>query len=391
MGLKEEAIKLHKKLRGKIEVKSKIPIKDLKFLSLLYTPGVAEAAREIARDKSKVYEYTSKWNSVGIITDGSRVLGLGNIGPEAALAVMEGKSILFKIFGNVDAFPICLATQNTDDIVEITKKLSPTFGGINIEDIDSPRCFDIVDRLEKEIDIPVFHDDQDGTGIVVTAALMNSLKIVGKELKDVNITIAGAGSAGAGITKVLNYYGVDDILLLDSKGLIYEGRHDLDSYKKKLATTTNKHKRQGGLIDAIEGADVFIGVSGIPNLIGKDVIKKMNDKPIVFALSNPDPEILPKHAIKGGAAIVATGRSDFPNQVNNSLVFPGIFRGALDSHARKINKEMHMAVIETLIKMVDENKLDKGDILPKMTDKNIVKKISSAVADAARKSGVAKS
>ena len=382
MTLKEDALALHKKLKGKIEIRSKIPVKSAKTLSLLYTPGVAEASKEIFREKDLVYDYTSKWNSMAIVTDGSRVLGLGNIGAEAALPVMEGKAILFKLFGGVDAYPICLETQDASEIIKIVKNISPTFGAINIEDIDSPKCFEIVDSLSESLDIPVFHDDQYGTGIVVLAALINACKLVKKDIKHVTVTIAGAGAAGRGIVRMLHSYGIRDLIVLDSKGIIYKGRGDLDKYKHELATLTNKRQLQGSLADALSGADVFIGVTGKGNMVNKNLIRKMNEDSIVFALANPDPEIMPSEAKKGGARIVATGRSDFPNQVNNSLAFPGILRGTLDVRARKINKQMMTEAALTLAKSVG-NKLSTNYILPKTTDVRVHKKIARAVSRAA--------
>ena len=378
MGIKEKALSLHKKLKGKIEVSSKIPIKSTKILTLLYTPGVAEVSKEISKNKNSVYEYTSKWNSVAIVTDGSRLLGLGNVGPEAALPVMEGKSVLFKIFGGVDAIPICLKTQNAKEIIQTAKNISPTFGAINIEDIDSPKCFEIVESLEKMLDIPVFHDDKDGTAVVTLAALINAAKLVKKKIKNLKIVVGGAGAAGHGITKILYDYGLRNLIVVDSKGIIFRGRRNLDKYKKELSAITNKNNVEGNLEDALKGADVFIGVTGKGNLLNKSHVRKMSKRAIVFALSNPDPEILPKEAKKGGARIIATGRSDFPNQVNNSLIFPGIFRGILDARARKINNEIMMRSALTLSKLV-HGKLGKNNILPKTTDKNMHKKIAKVV------------
>jgi malate dehydrogenase (oxaloacetate-decarboxylating) len=387
MDLSKEALQLHKKLRGKIEIQTKIPVKSLELLTLLYTPGVAEVSKEIFKNKELAYDYTSKWNTIAIITDGSRVLGLGNIGPEAALPVMEGKSILFKYFGNVDAFPICLATQETEKIVDVIKSITPAFGGINIEDIDAPRCFEVMEKLTKELDIPIFHDDQHGTGIVALAGLMNSLKVVGKKSKDVKIVIAGSGSAGYGITKIFLANGIENIILLDSKGIIYGGRKEnMNKYKEELAKETNKEMLTGDLRSAIKDSDVFIGVSGIPNMLKGDMIKLMQDDAIIFALTNPTPEIFPDDAKKAGAKIVATGRSDFPNQLNNVLAFPGVFRGALDVRAREINEEMRISAAHALISFVKDPNENK--ILPEATDRDVSKAVARAVVNAAIKTKV---
>ncbi len=384
--VKKEALKLHKKFRGKIEVVSKVPLKTMRDLSIFYTPGVAEPCKEIARDKKKVYEYTSKWNMVAVVTDGSRVLGLGNIGPEAGLPVYEGKAILFKEFGGVDAFPICLATQDTEEIIKTVKNIVPVFGGINLEDIDAPQCFEIESRLKKELDIPVFHDDQHGTAIAILAGLINALKIIDKKLSDVKITVSGAGAAGVATTKLLLRAGAKNIIVCDSKGIIFEGRnHGLNGVKEEIAKLTNREKIQGGLSDAMVGADVFIGVSA-PGIVSEKMVANMNKDAVVFALANPDPEIMPDKAKKAGARIVATGRSDFPNQVNNVLVFPGVFRGALDVRAREINEEMKIAAAYALSGMVTKNKLNENFILPNPLDKNVGKAVARVVMDIAKKS-----
>lgn len=380
MSLREDSLKIHKDLRGKIEIKNKISVKNFDELKLIYTPGVAEVSKEIAANKEKVYEYTSKWNSVAIVTDGSRVLGLGNIGPEAALPVMEGKSLLFKTFANVDAFPICLRTQDTEEIIATVKNIAPVFGGINIEDIDSPKSFEVEERLENELDIPVFQDDHYGVGIVTLAALSNALKVVGKKFSDVKITIAGAGSAGFGIARMLKTTKTS-ILVVDSKGIISAGRKDLNKYKQSLLEFTNKENLEGTLKDAMKDSDVFIGVSAVPNLTDVGMIKTMADDSIVFALSNPDPEIDPEEA-KRVAKIVATGRSDYPNQVNNALVFPGLFRGVLDAHVKKITEEIRLTVADTLTKLVNENELNEENIIPKIFNKNVVLSIAEAVSNA---------
>ncbi len=389
MGIKEDALALHKKLRGKIEIKSKVPIDDLKILSLLYTPGVAAVSMEIANDSSKVFENTWKGNSLAIVTDGTRVLGLGNIGPEAALPVMEGKSLLFKVFGNVDAVPICLDTKDTEEIVRIVKSIAPSFGAINLEDIESPRCFELFDALNGKIDIPVFHDDRQGTGMVASAALVNSLKILNKKMSEAKIVIAGAGAAGYGISKLLKAVGAQNMIVTDSKGIIYSGRENLNKYKEEIASYTNREKVQGTLADAMKGSDVIIAASAVPGLVTKEMIKSMNADPIVFALSNPDPEINPDEAKEAGAAIIATGRSDYPNQINNVLVFPGVMRGALDANVTVINEEMMVGGIHALANIM-QDELDKEHILPAANDKRILPAVSNAVKEAAIKTGVAR-
>lgn len=382
----EEALELHKKIRGKIEIAVKVPVETEKDLALVYTPGVAEVSKEIAKSREKVFDYTAKWNTIAIVTDGSRVLGLGNIGPEAALPVMEGKAALFKKYGDVDAIPICLSTQDTEKIIETIKYISPGFGGINLEDIDSPKVFEIRERLKSELDIPIFHDDWDGTGIVVLAALINALKIVGKKLNEISVAIAGAGSAGFGITEILLKAGVKNIIVTDSKGIIYRGRKEgINKYKEELARTTNPENKSGTLEEAMKNSDLFIGVSAISNLINKEMIRKMSSDAIVFALSNPDPEILPNEALDAGARIVATGRSDFPNQVNNLLVFPGIFRGILDVREKEITNNAKIAVANAIAGLVDRNKLSEDYILPKATDKNVAREVAKVVRETTKK------
>lgn len=390
MDYNKEAIKLHKEKKGKIEVVSKVALKNKDDLSTAYTPGVAEPCREIAKDKKKVYDYTSKGNMVAVVTDGSAVLGLGNIGAEAALPVMEGKAVLFKEFGNVDAFPICLDTQDTEEIIKAVKQIAPVFGGINLEDISAPRCFEIEERLKKELDIPVFHDDQHGTAMVVLAGLINSLKIVGKKKEDIKVAISGAGSAGIAIAKILLKYGVEHMVLVDSKGAIYSCRDHLNLAKKELATITNakcnntvfqdgercKVCVRGGLSEALKGRDVFIGVSA-GGIVTEEMIKGMNKDAIIFAMANPTPEIMPDLAKKAGARIVATGRSDFPNQINNVLVFPNLFRGVLDAKAKEITEEMKVNVAKALANSVDNISEDK--IIPSPFDKGYKKAIIEAV------------
>lgn len=388
MDVKEMSLKLHEEKIGKIEVISKIRVANNEDLSLAYTPGVAEPCKKIHENKENVFKYTAKGNLVAVVTDGTAVLGLGDIGPEAAMPVMEGKAILFKEFADVDAFPICLNTKNVDEIVNIVKAISPTFGGINLEDIGAPRCFEIEERLRKELDIPVFHDDQHGTAIVATAGLINALKIVNKNLEDIVVVINGAGAAGIAITKMLNSMGVKDILLCDRQGIIYPGPHN-GIYKEAMASITNKNKRQGSLKDAMDGADVFIGVSA-PDIVTKDMVKAMNVNPIIFALANPIPEIMPHVAEEAGASVIASGRSDFPNQINNVLAFPGIFRGALDARAKEINEEMKLAAAYAIANLVSDDELNAEYIIPNPFDKRVAERVASAVEEAARKTGVAR-
>ncbi len=379
---REEALQLHEANKGKIEVRGKVRLRDKKDLSLAYTPGVAEPCREIARNKENAYKYTFKQNSVAVVTDGSAVLGLGNIGAEAALPVMEGKCLIFKEFAGIDAFPICLKTQETKEIIETIKNIAPVFAAINLEDIVAPRCFEIEEALKRELDIPVFHDDQHGTAVVVLAGLINALKVTGKDknIKVVKVVISGAGAAGIAITKMLLDYGIKNIILVDSFGAIYDGRKENMNFAKEgIAKLTNKEKKSGKLSEIIEGADVFIGVSA-PNILKREDIQKMN-APIVFAMANPVPEIMPDEAKKGGAEIIATGRSDFPNQINNALAFPGIFRGALDAKAKDITEEMKLAAAKALASVI---KPTKEKIIADVFDKRVVKGIAKAVKEAAR-------
>lgn len=376
INLNEEALELHKKNKGKIAIKPKVKIKTKHDLSIAYTPGVAEVCRQIAADKTKVYEYTIKQNTVAVVTDGSAVLGLGNIGPEAALPVMEGKCLIFKELAGVDAFPICVNTQDKGEIINLVKNIAPGFGGINLEDISAPRCFEIEEALQ-DIGIPVFHDDQHGTAVVVLASLINSAKLAGKNIKKLNIVMSGAGAAGIAILKLLNEYGVDlsNSAVADSKGIIYKGRENLNSAKEEIAELTNKNMQKGSLGEAFKGKDVFIGVSAA-NLVTKEMIKEMNEKPIIFAMANPDPEIMPDDAKEAGAFIVGTGRSDFPNQINNSLVFPGIFRGALDTKAKKITNKMKIATAEGIASSVEPS-VDM--VVPYALDKKVPKKIAKEI------------
>lgn len=386
---KEDAINLHRKYRGKIEIRSKTPLRDKEDLSLVYTPGVAEPCKEIRLDPDLAYEYTSKGNMIAVITDGSAVLGLGNIGPRAAMPVMEGKAVLFKELAGVDAFPICLESQEIEEIIFAIKQIAPSFGAINLEDIAAPKCFEIERRLKEELDIPVFHDDQHGTAVVVLAALINSLKLVEKYINSARIVINGSGAAGIAVAKLLRLAGAEDIVVCDRKGILNPENKLLEKSKRELALLTNPRELQGSLEDALLDADVFIGVSA-GNLIGAEDIKKMNRDSIILAMANPTPEIWPEEAKKGGARIIGTGRSDFPNQVNNVLVFPGIFKGALEVRAKDINEEMKLAAAYTIASMVPEELLKEEKILPEVLDRNVGIEVGLAVARAARASGVAR-
>jgi malate dehydrogenase (oxaloacetate-decarboxylating) len=377
-----ESLRVHEQFKGKLTVKSRVAVQDKEDLSVAYTPGVAEPCRKIAENKDDVYKYTIKGHTVAVVSDGTAVLGLGDIGPEAAMPVMEGKSILFKEFGGVDAFPICLDTKEPEEIIKTVKYIAPTFGGINLEDISSPRCFEIEERLKEDLDIPVFHDDQHGTAIVVTAGIINALKIVKKDWKDLKIVVAGAGAAGLSVCRLLQHFGPDDVILTNRKGAVYEGRPDLNPVVAKMAKVTNKHKKQGTLADVLVGADIFIGVSG-PNLVTKEMIKTMNSDAIVFALANPIPEIMPEDAFEGGARIVATGRSDFPNQINNVLVFPGLFRGALMVRSKKIVDDMKVAAARALASLVSDRELNEKYIIPAVFDKRCAKVVAEEVATVA--------
>lgn len=389
MDYNKKALEMHKNFRGKLEVCSKVPVENKDDLSTAYTPGVAEPCREIHKDISKVYDYTTKGNMVAVVTDGTAVLGLGDIGPEAALPVMEGKAVLFKNFGGVDAFPICLNTKSVDEIVSIVYGISPGFGGINLEDISAPRCFEIEEKLKKMLDIPVFHDDQHGTAIVVVSALINSLKLKNKSFNQVEAVINGAGSAGVAIAKLLLSVGMKNIILCDRKGALELSREDLNPSKVELAKVTNYNHEKGSLETIIKNKDIFIGVSA-PGVVTKEMIQSMNAQPIVLAMANPIPEIFPDEAKAGGAFIVGTGRSDFPNQVNNVLAFPGIFRGALDVRARDINESMKIAAAYAIAETLDETDLDRDCILPKAFDPNVGKNVAKAVAKAAMDSGICK-
>lgn len=387
--LREEALKMHKENQGKLGVYSKVPVNNGKDLSLAYSPGVAEPCIDIHEDENKVYDYTMKGNLVGVVSNGTAVLGLGNIGPKAAMPVMEGKALLFKSFANVDAFPICIDATDTDKIVEIVKAMEPTFGGINLEDIAAPQCFEIEDRLKKICNIPIFHDDQHGTAIVTLAGLMNALKLAKKNIDEIRVVVNGAGSAGVAIVKLLLHMGVKDVILCDTKGIIYQGRHvGMNPFKEEISQITNINQKQGALADALIEADVFIGVSA-PGVVTQEMVRSMNRDPIIFAMANPVPEIMPNEARKAGALVVGTGRSDFPNQVNNVLAFPGIFRGALDVQAKQINEEMKLAAIYAISGLVSENELNPDYVIPDPFDPRVAANVAAAVATAAIETNVA--
>ena len=389
MTIYEESLKYHEKLRGKIAVNSLAKVNNADDLSLAYTPGVAEPCREIHKDPSKAYIYTRKWNNVAVISDGTAVLGLGDIGPLASLPVMEGKCVLFKEFADVDAFPIVLDTKDVDEIVETIVRISPSLGGINLEDISAPRCFEIERRLKEKLDIPVFHDDQHGTAIVVLAGIMNALKIIKKEPSDLKVVMSGAGAAGVAIAKLLLSFGVKNIVMFNKEGIIDRNKEYTDPSLVEISKITNPNNESGTLADSIKGADVFVGVSA-PNLLSTEMVSTMNKDAIIFAMANPVPEIFPEDAKKGGARIIGTGRSDFPNQVNNVLAFPGIFRGALDVRASDINEEMKLAAAHAIANEVSEEELSEDYILPKALNKNVAKAVAEAVKQAAIDSGVAR-
>ena len=380
----QESLKLHEEHHGKISVESKVTVENMKDLSLAYTPGVAQPCREIHADEEAVYRYTSKGNLVAVVSDGSAVLGLGNIGPKAAMPVMEGKAILFKEFADIDAFPICLDTQDSEEIIRTVKYLAPTFGGINLEDISAPRCFEIERRLRQELDIPVFHDDQHGTAIVVSAGILNALRLVNKELGSARVVINGAGSAGISIATLLMEIGARDIIMVDRSGILCEGETWMNPAQAAMAEKTNREHLRGTLADAMRGRDVFIGVSA-PGIVSAEMVASMNDDAIVFAMANPVPEIMPEEAKKGGARVVATGRSDFPNQINNVLVFPSIFRGALDARADDISEEMKIAAARAIAAIVRDDELSEDYIIPDAFNKAVVQAVAEAVKEAAGK------
>lgn len=384
MDYNELALKMHEENRGKVAVRSKVTVETREDLSTAYTPGVAEPCRKIRDCKEDVYRYTAKGNLVAVVSDGTAVLGLGDIGPEAAMPVMEGKAILFKEFADIDAFPICLDTKDAEEIIKTVKNLAPTFGGINLEDISAPRCFEIERRLKEELDIPVFHDDQHGTAIVVAAGLINALKFTGKKLEDAKIVINGAGSAGISICKLLLQFGVKDAVLVDQKGALCPGEAWMNDAQKEMAEKTNKDRQTGDLSEIMKGKDVFIGVSA-PNIVTSEMVASMAKDPVVFAMANPVPEIMPDEAKKGGAKVIATGRSDFPNQINNVLVFPGIFRGALDARASQITEEMKMAAARAIAGIIAEEELNEDYIIPGVFDKRVCSAVADAVKAESRK------
>ncbi|SMO33594.1 NAD(P)-dependent malic enzyme [Melghirimyces algeriensis] len=388
--LREEALHLHREKQGKLTVHSKVAVNSSHDLSLAYSPGVAEPCKEIHTDPQSVFDYTMKGNLVAVVSDGTAVLGLGNIGPHAAMPVMEGKAVLFKAFAGVDAFPLCVDSNEIDKIVETVKLLSPTFGGVNLEDIAAPRCFIIEERLKKEVDIPVFHDDQHGTAIVTLAGLFNALKVVDKALNDIKVVVNGAGAAGVAIIKLLLSLGVKDIVMCDSKGIIYEGRREgMNSVKENIARVTNHEGIRGDLAEAMKGSDVFIGVS-VAGAVTKEMVRSMNRDPIIFAMANPTPEIMPEDAYEAGAKVVGTGRSDFPNQVNNVLAFPGIFRGSLDVRAREINEEMKVAAAQAIARLIEKDELSPEYVIPAPFNPKVAPKVAAEVAREAMNTGVAR-
>ena len=380
MSIDEKAVFLHKQWNGKIKTCAKAPVKSREDLAIAYTPGVAAPCRIIAEDKEAVYTYTLKANTVAVVSDGSAVLGLGNIGPEAAMPVMEGKCVLFKEFGDINAFPICLSTQDPDEIVAAVKAIAPTFGGINLEDISAPRCFEIEERLKKELNIPVFHDDQHGTAIVVLAGIINGLKVVGKDKEDCQVVVNGAGSAGIAITKLLLRYGFKHVTMCDREGIIGKDYPNLNWMQKEMTEVTNLENKKGSLADALIGADIFVGVSA-PNIVSAEMVGSMNRDAIIFAMANPTPEIMPDVAKAAGAKVVGTGRSDFPNQVNNVVAFPGIFKGALEGRATQITEDMKLAAANALANLVDPDQLNEDFILPEAFDPRVAQVVSQAVKD----------
>ena len=389
MDYNQAALKMHEDNKGKISVVSKVDVKTRDDLSTAYTPGVAEPCRRIRDDKSEVYCYTDKGNLVAVVTDGTAVLGLGDIGPEAALPVMEGKAILFHEFAGIDAFPICLDTKDTDEIIETVKRIAPTFGGINLEDISAPRCFEIEKRLKEELDIPVFHDDQHGTAIVVAAGLTTALKLVGKSFADAKAVISGAGSAGISICKLLLELGIGDVILVDKNGALAPGEDWMNPAQQAMAEVTNHEQLHGDLKDAMKGRDIFVGVSA-PNIVTSDMVATMADDAIVFAMANPVPEIMPEESAKGGARVIASGRSDYPNQINNVLVFPGIFRGALDAMATDITEDMKVAAVNAIAAIIPEEELREDYIIPGAFDPRVADGVAKAVAETARRTGISK-
>jgi malate dehydrogenase (oxaloacetate-decarboxylating) len=389
VNLKEKSLELHGEWKGKIEVISKVSVKTKEDLSLAYTPGVAEPCLAIQKDVNLSYDYTRRWNMVAVVTDGTAVLGLGDIGPEAGMPVMEGKCVLFKAFGDVDAFPLCIRSKDVDEIVHTVKLLAGSFGGVNLEDISAPRCFEIERRLKQECDIPIFHDDQHGTAVVTLAALLNALKVVKKDIEDIEVVVNGSGAAGIAVTKLLMSMGLKRVILCDTKGAIYEGRDNLNAEKAVMARLSNLQKKQGSLKEVIAGADVFIGVSA-PDMVTPEMVRTMAPDPIIFAMANPVPEIMPEKAKAAGAKVVGTGRSDFANQINNVLAFPGIFRGALDVRAGDINDTMKIAAAQAIAALISDAELSPDYVIPAPFDVGVGKAVAVAVAQAARDSGVAR-
>lgn len=389
MDYAKESLKLHYEWKGKLEMNSRVPLETRDDLSLAYTPGVAQPCLEIEKDVDKSYDLTRRANLVAVVTDGTAVLGLGDIGPEAGMPVMEGKCVLFKAFGDVDAIPLCVRSKEVDDIVNTVALLAGSFGGVNLEDISAPRCFEIERQLKKRCDIPIFHDDQHGTAVVTLAAMLNAMKLTGRKLEEVSVVCSGAGAAGIAIIKLLIALGLKDVVLCDRQGAIYKGRDNLNPEKAEMANISNQHMKKGSLAEVMKGADVFIGVSG-PRVVTEEMVRSMSKDPIIFAMSNPEPEIMPDLAKEAGAYIIGTGRSDFPNQINNVLAFPGIFRGALDVRASDINDEMKIAAARAIADYVPQEKLEPSYIIPSPLDKEVAKSVAVAVAKAARASGVAR-
>ena len=389
MTIQEESLQLHEQWKGKIEVISTVPVKDRHDLSVAYTPGVAEPCLEISKNVDLSYTYTRRWNLVAVVTDGTAVLGLGDIGPEAGMPVMEGKCVLFKTFGDVDAFPLCVRSKSVDDIVNTVRLLAGSFGGVNLEDISAPRCFEIEQKLKECCDIPIFHDDQHGTAVVTAAAMINAMKLTGRRIEEQECVVSGAGAAGVAVTKLLMSMGLRNVILCDTKGAIYEGREGLNPFKQEMAKISNREMKKGSLADVIKGADIFIGVSA-PGIVSQDMVRSMNPNPLIFAMSNPTPEIMPNLAKEAGAAVVGTGRSDFANQINNVLAFPGIFRGALDVRASDINDEMKIAAAYAIASLITNDELSADYIIPAPFDPRVGPAVAKAVAKAARDSGVAR-
>mgnify|MGYP001004056510 FL=1 len=389
MDYAKESLRLHGEWKGKIEVVTRVPVENKDDLSLAYTPGVAQPCLEIQKDVDKSYDLTRRWNMCLVVTDGSAVLGLGNIGPEAGMPVMEGKCVLFKAFGDVDAFPLCIKSNDVDEIVNTIYLISGSFGGVNLEDISAPRCFEIEKKLKEKCDIPIFHDDQHGTAVVTLAALLNALKLTGKKMEEIKVVTSGAGAAGIAIIKLLIAMGLKNVILCDRKGAIYEGREGLNKEKEEMAKITNRDHEAGTLAEVLKGADVFIGVSA-PGCVTQDMVRSMNENPILFPMANPTPEIMPDLAKEAGAAVVGTGRSDFPNQINNVLAFPGIFRGALDVRASEINDEMKIAAAKAIASFVTDDLLSADYIIPSALDKNVATAVAEAVAKVAKETGVAR-